>query len=115
MPLAKDVATELRKLAYALDQTPDQSVPKPFILFSADDKDSFLRIARSIPRPFKKSIDGEDTRWPEITVTHETETAYIWAKVPQSLTCELVEPAKPAVYRCEPILSAEEDAELEVA
>jgi hypothetical protein len=37
----------------------------------------------------------------------------VYTSIPQSFTCTLIEPAKKAVYRCDPILSESEDAELE--
>jgi hypothetical protein len=45
----------------------------------------------------------------------ECRTASIWlgVSIDRSVVCEIVEPAKPAVYRCEPILSLEEENGLE--
>jgi len=34
-------------------------------------------------------------------------------EIPRNTVCELVEPAKPAVYRCEPLLSDEEEAAID--
>lgn len=113
MPLAKDVAAELRKLADSLDKTPEQSVPHVFIHMSHHDKESFLSAARNMPRPFIKEVTPSS--YPELRLKYKTDAIHFWNCVPQSLTCELVEPAKPAVYRCDPILSLEEDAELEQA
>jgi hypothetical protein len=115
MPKANEVATELRKLADALDKNPECQVPKPYIYFSADDKETFLNTARSIPRPFVKGVDNAETRYASIAVKHDGPFIYVWSSVLQTLTCELIEPAKPAVYRCDPILSEAEESMLEVS
>lgn len=111
MPLAKEVAAELRKLADRLDGCGEQEIPQAFICMPANDKECFLALARAVPRPAKKSVSG--TTHPQIEVGFDNDIVKIWTVVSQSLSCELIEPAKPAVYRCDPILSAEEDAELE--
>jgi hypothetical protein len=112
MPLAKEVAIELRKLADALDQEPDAELPRTNVSFYCETKAQFIGSVQSIPRPLVKSEDRDDDRWKRIRVAHETPALHIDASVLKSLTCELVTPARPAVYRCDPILSLEEDAAL---
>lgn len=112
MPKAHEVAAALRTFADRLDLTPDAIVSRPFVSFSRDygkdDKEKFLNVAKALPRPFTKEWSGN-----ELQVIHDNPAAYIYARIDRSDVCELVEPAKPAVYRCDPILSEEEDAELE--
>lgn len=115
MPLAKEVAAELRKLADSLDCNGDAELIQPTIFFihsGESSKAPFLALARLLPRPIVK---GENYSKEKIKLEYESAGLDIYVTIPKSLTCELVESAKPAVYRCDPILSAEEDAELEVA
>jgi hypothetical protein len=107
------VAIELRKLAYALDAQPDAVITKPYISFHGYSKDEFMAIARLLPRPLRKNVDEpEDPKWARVRVSHKNPALDVDASVPQSLTCQLIEPAKPAVYRCDPILSEEEEVEV---
>lgn len=114
MPLAKDVASELRKLADALDKSPETLVVAPYVsMYNSYSKEAFLNFARIMPRPIKKEVGGSD-RYPDLVLVHENENIRISSRIAQSDMCELVEPAKPAVYRCTSILSPEEDAALEL-
>lgn len=107
------VAAELRKLADALDVQSEAEIEKPMIHFYGYDKNSFLALARMLPRPLKKFVrDPEDAKWARVHLEYNSDALTIDCSIPQSLTCELVTPAKPAVYRCAPILSEEEDAEV---
>jgi hypothetical protein len=110
MITAGQVAIELRKLADALDAQPDAKIIRPYVFFMGDEKDSFLNTARLLPRPLKKKLDDYGDKYRKIRIMYDTPAISIEASVPQSLTCELVEPAKPAVYRCAPILSDAEEA-----
>ena len=116
MPKAHEIATELRKMADVLDKDREAELVKPFLSFhhyGEKDKGSFLSIAKLIPRPFKKSVT--DGSYPNIDIEYESKAIRIYAQIPQSLTCKLVTPAKPAVYECDPILSALEEASLGVS
>jgi hypothetical protein len=107
MPKAHEVAIELRRIADSMDQHPDVDLPQPSLAFYCDTKDQFIGSALFVPRPMKKTEDthGED-RWKRIRVRAATKTALdVNASVEKALTCELVAPARPAVYRCDPILS----------
>jgi 5'(3')-deoxyribonucleotidase len=107
------VAMELRKLADALDAQPDAEIISPWISFYGSEKDKFLATARLLPRPLKKHVHDEGKSYSRVKVECTNFQAIdVNASIPQSLTCEIVAPAKPAVYRCEPILSEEEDAEM---
>ncbi len=113
MATAHEVAIELRKLADSLDREPDAEVPQAWVSFYAYEKKQFLNAARLNLRPAVKKIQDEGRNYARLQVKYESLAMDCTASVPQSLTCTLVEPAKPAVYRCDPILSADE--ELEVA
>lgn len=105
------LAIELRKLADALDAQPDAKITKPTVYFYCDAKDEFLAVARLLPRPLAKRVtDADDHKWARVRIEYQSPALDVDASIPQSLTCELLEPAKPAVYRCAPILSEEEDA-----
>jgi len=100
MPLAKDVATELRKIADGFDREPDAEMPYAFVSFTHHTKESFLAMARVMPRPIEKQVTDSNLR-----LKYKNEAITLWVDVPQSLTCVLITPAHDAVYRCEPILS----------
>ncbi len=115
MPLASEVAAELRKFADRLDTNPEAKIKAPTVLFyhwSEKDKEAFLEVAKLMPRPVVK---GEDTCKTELQIRYQSPAMEITAAIPKSISCKLVEPARPAVYDCITILSPEEDAELEVA
>jgi hypothetical protein len=115
MPLAKELAAELRIFADRLDTNPEVPISTGMLCFyhwSKEEKDNFLNVARLLPRPAKKRISGSAER-PEIEIDYDSSPLRICASISQAFTCELIEPAKPAVYRCEPILSPDEDAALE--
>ena len=110
---ASAVASELRKLADALDVSPETEVVSPNIYFSCSylgskSKEVFLSLARLLPHPLKKEAK-KDEMW----IGYESDSLRVQAYIERSIICELVEPAKPAVYRCEPLLSDDEEAALE--
>lgn len=110
MPKAHEVAMELRNLADSLDRQPEAEIKRPSIAFyswGTPDKEAFSSICRLMPRPLTKKIAYDN-----VHVAYETEAILTYATIPQKDVCELVEPAKPAAFRCTPILSEEEDAEL---
>lgn len=112
MPLAKEVAMELRKLADSLDKEPEADVPIAFLHFYAcDDKARFLALAAAFPHPFAKEY--EDGERGNLELKYETSAAIFTVSCLRSAVCRIVEPAKPAVYECEPLLSLEEDIALE--
>jgi hypothetical protein len=108
MTTAGAVAIELRKLADSLDQNPAAEVPSPNIYFSCyylgpKAKDVFLGLVKIMPRPLKKEYRSE-----EVWVKYDPNVISVSAYIERSKVCELVESAKSAVYRCEPLLSEEE-------
>ena len=112
MPTAHQVATGLRKLADSLDQGPDLNIQPAWVSFYCDTKEMFLNTASLLPKPYTKRDTDTDGRWSRIKLEHKDGIVDTAVSVLKSLTCELVEPAKPAVYRCDPILSALEEAAL---
>lgn len=105
---AGKAATELRKLADALDAAPEAVIEKPYVTFHCFDKASFVAVAKLLPRPLKKRVDDGDEKWRRLRLEYSNDSIDLNASVAQHLTCELIEPAKPAVYRCAPILALEE-------
>jgi len=109
------VAAELRRVADALDHDPQAVIPTAMLTFYANDygaqdkgKASFLNIARLLPRPISKERSNDT----DFEVGAGSDGA-LWyrATIRRSAICTIVEPARPAVYHCEPILSdAEEEA-----
>lgn len=109
-PTAGQVATELRRLADALDKSPDSEVERPMVTFYCDSylaadkgKSVFQNVVRLLPRPLVKKPS-------DITmeVQYNNDVIYLRACINRESVCELIEPAKPAVYHCPPILSDEE-------
>lgn len=114
MPKAHEIATELRKLADALDAQSEAVLPQPSLYMACDTKAEFIASAAFIPRPLRKSEDKDGLEaYRRIRLSHDVPALRVTTNVYKSLTCELVEPARPAVYRCDPILSALEEAQLE--
>lgn len=113
MPLAKEVAAELRRIADALDKEPETPVQKAHLFFSCmGEKDQFVAMARLLPRPIIKKYDNPEKQYGEVKLTIEGDALYVQASVYRSVVCKLIKPAIPAEYDCEPLLSAEEEESL---
>lgn len=113
MPLAHEVATELRKLADSLDTTPDATVSQAFVSFNnkyegESAKDKFLAIANAMPKPFKK-----DYTYLDLTLRYRTPAIDVWNSIMRTSICRLIKPAQPAEFECEPLFSTEEEAQLD--
>ena len=112
MTTAGQVASELRKLADALDKEPDASIVSPSIYFCCSycgeaSKPAFLAIAKLLPRPLNKKPRGDEYR-----LEYSTKNLSVQAYIERNQICTLIEPAKPAVYDCPSILSEAEEAAL---
>ncbi len=110
MPKMNEVAQELRRIADALDTQPELEIRQPSLSWyhwSADAKESFLNIAKVMPRPFEKVYGAEKLR-----IENKSPALWVYSEIVRSAACELVEPAKPAVYKCEPILSELDEREV---
>lgn len=112
---AIDAVENLRKLADLLEKHPEANVQTAFYYLYFSDKESFLAIARDLPRPFAKEYDSRENGYLTLTHGDYRKGGESTLKILRADACTLVEPAKPAVYSCDPILSAEEDAQLEGA
>ena len=113
MQKAIDVAAELRNLADHIEKGGYTFIETPLIYFSYryggdDAKDSFIAFSKLLPRPIRKEYDSRD-----LTLKYETPAMRIYSTIERSKVCRVVEPAKDAVYECEPLLSADEESELE--
>lgn len=118
MPLAKDIAIELRKLADCLDLNPEVSVITPDLTFwygSGSSKDQFLATARILPRPVTKNYPKDSESYSRVSVDHTTPALKVITSIYRESVCRIVTPAKPAVYDCELTLLDSEDAELVAA
>ena len=115
MPKPNEVALELKKFAAALEAMDSElDIPYIFLHSTHTNKESFLAFARSMPRPITKEVLSPEKEYAELRMRYKSDAITIWSSIKRSLTCELIEPAKPAVYRCEPILSVEDESTLEV-
>jgi hypothetical protein len=111
-PKANKVATELRKLADALDKEPEAVIVTPNIYFSCSyqgdvGKAAFLHLAKVLPRPLVKKPTNDDY-W----LKGGNENLKVELYIDRKQVCVLREPAKPAVYDCPSILSEAEEAAL---
>ena len=118
MTTAGAVAQELRKLADALDKEPELQVFRPEIDFNTkyalgDIKSVFLRLAKVLPRPLKKGPQSHDEE--ALEIVYETPAIRVYTAIRRTEVCRLIEPARtiPAVYDCTPLLSEDEENQLE--
>ena len=103
------VALELRRIADALVKEPEAEVTRPSLWFWCwSNKDEFLNLVRLLPRPLTKDYTDDS----ELIMRGEYEAIDFQCRINRSAVCTLIEPAKPAVYNCEPLLSDEEEAAL---
>jgi hypothetical protein len=115
MPLARDIAAELRRVADALDLNPDAQTDQPHLSFSylfEGDKEKFLNTARILPRPIAKHYPKDEAKFSRVSVTHETPALKVSTSIYREAVCVLIEPAKPAKYDCVLTLLDHEDAAL---
>jgi len=105
-----EVAIELRRIADALDKKPELAVcPYLSITAHGDDKETFLALARLMPRPITKRVRNEGTTYED----YEVLNGFFRVSIPRGNICEIIEPAKPAVFHCPSLLSEEEEAALD--
>ena len=109
MNTTREVANELRRVADALEQSPDLQI-SAYLSISPDrdDKETFLALAKIMPRPMKKKIAFAGTIYENYCLNH----AFWSLRIPRKQMCILIEAAKPAVYDCPSILSEAEEAAL---
>jgi hypothetical protein len=103
---ASEFALKLRKLADGLDKAPEAEIYTYVSITPAhNDKQTFLALAKLMPRPLTKKIRYEGTNYQDFTLEGDG----FFLGIPRSMICTLIEPAKPAVYDCPSILSKEEE------
>ncbi len=106
---ASELATKLRTLADSLDKAPGAEInPYVSISPSCDNKETFLELAKVLPRPLTKKIRHEGTSYEDFTLEGDG----FLLSIPRSALCVIVEPARPARYECPSILSEAEEAAL---
>ena len=105
---ASEVANELRRIADALAGSDLDIDPFLVIHTTERNKESFQNLAKIMPKPMVKGVDFLGTSYEDFKLSHE-----FWAiKTSRSTVCHIKEPAKPAVYECDPIFSTNEEDEL---
>lgn len=108
---ALEFVLKLRRLARDLEKAPEAEINTYVsITPSAQDKQTFLELAKVLPRPLTKKIRNEGTSYEDFALEGD---GFVLA-IPRSRICVLVEPARPARYECPTILSEAEEAELGV-
>jgi hypothetical protein len=106
---ASEFALKLRRLARDLEEAPEAEIHTYVSIAPVnDDKQTFLELAKVLPRPLTKKIRHEGTSYEDFTLEGDGFVLHI----PRSKMCILVEPARPARYECPSILSDEEEAAL---
>ncbi len=110
---AAAAAAELRMLADALDVNPMLEIVQPSIYFNhGAEKGTFVDLAKILPRPLRKRVGRDDDPYSDFELIYGSPSMTIMSYVRRSVFCEIVEPARPAVYRCPPILSEEDEAQV---
>ena len=74
-----------------------------------------VTLARLMSHPFVKEYSDREIELRHDFMASDTRHDYAvrhYVKIQRASVCELVEPAKPAVYRCVPLLSDEEEGAL---
>lgn len=71
------------------------------------DKEEFLAAVRALGSG-KKSVETDSLGQPKVVFT----SGPVQVLIEQDKVCRIIEPARPAVYDCEPLLSELEDASL---
>lgn len=115
MAKAKQVAEALRTIASNLEAEPEAEVGYFFCSARPDHKEQSLTLARLMSRPYVKEYSDREIELRHDFMASDTRHGYAvrnYVTIQRASVCELVEPAKPAVYRCAPLLSDEEEGAL---
>jgi hypothetical protein len=115
MPSGKEIACELRQIADHYEGLADVELIRPRLEFNclSSGKDKFIIAAKNVPRPSAKDYGKEGDPYAFIRVNHAGNHIDVQAFAMRSDICKIIKPAQPAEYDCEPILSIEEQAEIE--
>lgn len=111
-PTASAIASELRKLADALDKGGETPIPKANLWWHFNSKEELVSLVKLLPKPLTKRIDPPSCAYPYLIIEREHPLVEVDVRGPQYKTCTLIEPARPAKYRCDPILAELEEDEL---
>ncbi len=111
---AIDAVANLRKLADLLEKHGDAEIRMVAATIWFDEKEPFMAVAREFPKPYAQEF--EEGQYGNLKLQHGklNESGKLELRIRRSAICELIEPARPARFHC-PILSPEEEAELEQA
>ncbi len=110
------IAADLRKLADALEQATDKMVMSPKLSFGAgSNRENFLGAVAVMPHPFDKLIPATSNDYDIVRLEHKMDSLTVETWAFRSTACRIVAPAQPAVYDCEPLLSAVEEETLSAA
>ena len=94
MPTTHEVASELRKLADSLTDQPETETDSAFVMFSQHSRQSFVIVSKALPKPAEIYMERGTLR-----KRYRSDAITIINSISQELICEMIEPAKPAVYR----------------
>jgi hypothetical protein len=101
-----ELANELRKLADAVEGLEEVQRPNIYFcyLYGQDErKQEFINFAKVLPKPFEKQFSDS-----ELNLIYDSNAIWVKAYIERNKVCKIVTPAIPAVYDCEPLLTAEE-------
>lgn len=106
---ASEFANQLRALADALDKAPEADIHTYCSIEPRQqDKETFVELAKVLPRPLTKEIRYPGTSYEDFVL----KGAGFFLAIPRAKMCVLVEPAHPAKYECPSIFSEDEEAAL---
>ena len=106
-----ELADSLEKLAKHLREQPDEEIGGVELgNVYGSTSDQFKALAMIMPKPLTKRYDNGPISWLWLEGTYEK--LKLSFHIDRSKVCRLVTPAQPAVYECDPLLSAEEEAAL---
>lgn len=113
-PTAKEVASDLRKLADHFEALGDVPMEKPRLDLTRmiTDKEAFLRAVAVMPHPLTKNYGANGDKYSLVHVTHNLEALEVDASAFRYVVCKMVRPAQEAEYECEPLLSQAEEESL---
>lgn len=112
MHTAIEIATDLRALADHYEKLGDIKLPKPRLVFHGEDKSQFVACSQALPRPIEKVYPTRDGDYESVRFYHHLRSLDVESWAWRVVACRVVEPPKPAVYECDPILSETEEAEI---
>jgi hypothetical protein len=112
---AIDAVKNLRVLADLLEKHGEAEICMSSATIWFNEKEPFLKVAKDFPRPIKKVYD--EGKYGDLYLNHGelSKAGLIQLTIRRSYVCELIEPARAAVFKCDSILSPDEETSLEEA